>query len=148
MFVHFGDFDRTFALMDQIRRRMDRVWDDVDTNRPYFAGETASWPKINLYDTGTNLVLKADVPGLSEKDIQLTLNQDQLSINGERKIETQEGYSVHRQERSGLKFTRSLTLPCKVNPELTQATIKDGILTITLPKAVEAQPRQIAIKAQ
>ena len=153
MLSRFSELENTFALMNELRRRMDRVWDDVD---PKWQGPAASprslsasvFPPINLFDTGSSLVLKADVPGLSEKDVQVTLNGGGVFISGERKVVAPEGYSAHRQERSHVKFSRSLTLPCAVDPEKTTATVKDGVLTLTLTKAAEAQPRQIAVRAQ
>jgi HSP20 family protein len=148
MFTRFGDFDRTLAFMDELRRRMDRVWDDFDSGVTPGVLASGSWPRMNVFDTGSNLTLKADVPGMSEKDLQITLHADSLSISGERKVDAPEGYSVHRQERNGVKFSRSLTLPCKVNAEQSAALVRDGVLTITLPKAPEAQPRKIAIRAQ
>jgi HSP20 family protein len=145
MWTRFGDFDRTFSLMDELRRRMDRVWDEVDTGwAPSSA--TASWPRVNVFDDGATVVLQADVPGLAEKDLQITLNADTLSIAGERKVVAPEGYSTHRQERGGVKFSRSLTLPWKVDSEKTSASLKDGVLTLSLTKAAEAQPRQIAVR--
>jgi len=153
MLSRFSDLEHTFALMEELRRRMDRVWDDAD---PSWEGVRSSprsfsspvFPSINVYDGGANLVLKADVPGLSEKDVQVTLNEGGLSISGERRVATPEGYSAHRQERSHVKFSRSLQLPCKVNPEQTTAAVRNGVLTITLAKAAEAQPRQITVRAQ
>jgi len=136
------DFDRTFAMMDELRSRMDQLYGDFGDSRG-----AASFPRLNLFDTGSALVLKAEVPGLSEKDIQLTINQDVLTLQGERKSDAPEGYSVHRQERTPIKFSRSFTLLCRVNPETTSASLKDGVLSVTLAKAAEAQPRQIAVKA-
>jgi HSP20 family protein len=156
MLSRLGDFENAFALMDELRRRMDRIWDDVDPSWGAWqasmpsspALSAAVFPRINLFDMGSNLVLKADVPGLSEKEVQVSLHDGGIAISGERKVIPPEGYSAHRQERSHVKFSRSLTLPCKVNPEQTTATVKDGVLTITLAKAAEAQPRQITVRAQ
>jgi HSP20 family protein len=153
MLSRFSDLENTFALMDELRRRMDRVWDESE---PSWQGAPSSprifsarvFPRINVYDGGANLVLKADVPGLSEKDVEVTLNEGGLAISGERRVAPPEGYSTHRQERSHVKFSRTLQLPCKVNPDQTTASVKDGVLTITLAKAAEAQPRQIAVRAQ
>jgi HSP20 family protein len=152
MFSRFGDASRDFALLDEFRRRMDRVWEDMDSSWSggLPSGRTHSssaWPRVNLYDEGSNLVLKADVPGLSEKDVHVTLNESGISISGERKVAPPEGYSAHRQERTSFSFSRSLSLPCKVNPEQTQALVKNGVLTVRLAKAPEAQPRQIAVQA-
>jgi HSP20 family protein len=151
MFTRFGDGGSDFALLDEFRRRMDRVWDELDTSWTGSSNarmpSSSAWPRLNLYDEGPNLVLKADVPGLSEKDVQVTLNESGLSISGQRKVVPPEGYSAHRQERPSFTFSRSLTLPCKVNPEQTQALVKNGVLTVTLAKAPEAQPRQIAVQS-
>ena len=152
MFSRFGDAGRDFALLDEFRRRMDRVWEDIDPSSPADPSNvrthsSSAWPRVNLYDGGSNLVLKADVPGLSEKDVHVTLNESGVSISGERKVVPPEGYSTHRHERSSFSFSRSLALPCKVNPEQTQASVKNGVLTVTLAKAPEAQPRQIVVQA-
>jgi HSP20 family protein len=152
MFSRFGDASRDFALLDEFRRRLDRVWEDMDPSWTASRSNarthsSSAWPRVNLYDEGPNLVLKADVPGLSEKDVHVTLNESGVSISGERKVTPPDGYSAHRQERSSFGFSRSLTLPCKVNPEKTQASVKNGVLIVTLAKAPEAQPRQIAVQA-
>jgi HSP20 family protein len=152
MFSRFGEASRDFALLDEFRRRLDRVWEDMDPSWPAGpsnakAHSSSAWPRVNVYDGGSTLVVKADVPGLSEKDVHVTLNESGLSIAGQRKVAPPEGYSAHRQERSSFSFSRSLTLPCKVNPEQTQALVKNGVLTVTLPKAPEAQPRQINVQA-
>jgi HSP20 family protein len=151
MFSRFGDASHELTLLDEFRRRLDRVWEDLDpswsaNSSTARAHASSAWPRVNLYDAGSNLVLKADVPGVSEKDIQVTLNESGVSISGERKVAPPQGYSAHRQERTSFGFSRSLTLPCKVNPEQTQASVKNGVLTVTLVKAPEAQPRQIAVQ--
>jgi len=148
MWTQFGDLNRTLSVMDELRRRMDRVWSDFDSMERTDGIAAAAWPKTNVYDTGAHLVVTADVPGLSEKDLHLTLATDSLSINGERKVEVPEGYSAHRQERSAVRFSRSLMLPCKVDADRTTAAVKDGVLSITLAKAPDAQPRQIAVRGQ
>lgn len=121
MLSRFSDFENTFALMDELRRRMDGAWDDVE---PSWQGASSSsralsassFPRINFFDGGSNLVLKADVPGRSEKDVQVTLNEGGVTISGERKVVAPEGYSAHRQERSHVKFSRSLSCPARSTP--------------------------------
>jgi HSP20 family protein len=139
-----------FSMLNDFRRRMDRAFDDAfgaDLDMPRGAGVRASWPPANLVDTGPQLVLTAELPGLSERDVKLTLNQEVLTIAGERKNDAPEGYSVHRRERADVKFTRSFALPCRVNAEQTRASVKNGILTVTLEKAADAMPRQIAVSS-
>ncbi len=148
MLVRWGnDGDRSLEMFDDLRRRMDNLFQEFGTGwaRP---NDSMMWPRATLQDNGNTLMLTADVPGLSEKDVKLTLNQDVLMIEGERKVEVPKGYSVHRQERMPVRFSRSYRLASKVNAEKAQATVKDGVLTVTLPKAPESQPRQIAVRAQ
>jgi HSP20 family protein len=151
MLTRFGDFES--PLFDELRRRMDRLWEDFDSAHsvaswPAIPIASSAWPLVNLYDAGANLVVTADVPGANEKNLQINVGNDILSISGERKVDSHEGYSVHRQERGAVRFARSFTLPSKVEAERTTATVKDGVLTITLPKAAEAQPRQIAVRSE
>jgi HSP20 family protein len=144
----FGeDNDRTFGALDDFRRRMDRLFEGFDAR--WGAGEAygAGWPRAELRDAGAELVLEAEVPGLSDKDITLTVTQDTLGLAGERKADAPEGYAVHRRERGQQRFSRSFALPTKVDVERVAATVKNGVLTVTLPKAAESRPRQIAVKA-
>jgi HSP20 family protein len=148
MFNRFDGYDRTFSVFDELRRRMDSVWEDYQPLAfdPSFRA-SSSWPHVNVHDTGDTLVFTADVPGLADKEVQLTLTVDGLTLSGERKLTPPEGYSTQRQERPAAKFSRSWTLPYKVDADKTSATLKDGVLTITLAKAADAQPRQISVKA-
>lgn len=148
MWTHFGDFDRTFALLDELlRARVDRArGDDTGWGSELFA--TDVWPRVNVLDTPAAIVVRADVPGLSDKDLQVEIMGDTLSLRGERRVEVPEGYSVHRRERGGFKFSRSFTLPARISAEQTTASVKDGVLTLTLAKAPEARPRQIAVRSQ
>jgi len=146
----WSDFDDTFSAMSQLKATMDRAFEDVFGGRLADGGTSSltmrTWPRTNLIDAGTKLILTAEVPGLSENDIKLTLNQDVLTLSGERRVRAPEGYSAHRQERVAVSFSRSFTLPCQVNTESTTARVKDGILSVTIEKAADAMPRQIAIR--
>jgi HSP20 family protein len=135
--------------MDQLRRRMDRMLDDFDHNAESVGLHVGAgnFPRSNLYDNGAALVLEAELPGLTQADVTLTLNQEVLTISGARKAQLPEGYGVHRRERLPLKFSRSYALPAKVDPDKTTAVMKDGILTVTLEKAPELKPRQISVRA-
>jgi len=150
MLTRWTDYDTTFAALDAFRRRVDGLFDDYnrivgDEPRPGLSA--ASWPGMIVNDEGSELRLHAEVPGLSEKDITINLNQNVLTLSGERHVGVPEGYSVHRQERGSYTFSRSFSLPCEVDPEKASATVKDGILTIALAKAEAAKPRQITVKA-
>jgi HSP20 family protein len=141
----WNDFERSLVLLDDMRRQMDRLWDEFDgAQRSTPLG--TSWPRVNVVDTGESIRIDAEVPGLGEKDVQLSVHNDVLTIEGERRIRAPEGFTPHRQERVSVRFNRAVALPCKVDLERTAAAVKDGVLTITLTKAAESRPRQIAVK--
>lgn len=141
------DWDKSF---DTLRREMAQMLDEFEGGRwtsPSLLGGNQVWPRVALSDAGDRLVLWAEVPGLSHKDIQISLEQDVLTITGERKPARIEGYVMHRSERDAFRFTRAFALPCKVDGDHVQANVKDGVLTIALPKMPEARPKHIEIKA-
>jgi HSP20 family protein len=150
MLGSWSDFERTFAAMDELRRKVEQAFDDGQTHNGYDyydGGAGARWPRVTLWDAGPHLTLKADIPGVNDKDLNLQLTNDVLTVSGERRVAAPEGYSVHRQERTPTRFSRSFTLPCRVSAESINAALKDGVLTVTLPKAPESQPRQITVKS-
>ena len=147
MWTRWSDLDRTFAMLDDFRRRMDRAFEGYGRRGAEPAWEQTAWPRLTLQDTGEKLMLLAEVPGLSDKDVELNLDQNVLTLAGRRQVRAPEGYSVHRQERESVDFSRSFTLPCKVDPEKVSATVKHGLLTVEMAKAPEAKPRQITVKA-
>jgi HSP20 family protein len=136
--------------MDELQRRMNRLFDEFDAPQWPTRGMRmrAGWPPVNLYDSGDALLVEALVPGLTDKEIQVSCNQGVLTLAGERKPDVPEGFSVHRRERGQVSFSRSFSLPCEVDLERTQASVKNGVLKVKLPKAEQAKPRQITVKAQ
>ena len=99
-----------------------------------------------MHEDKDSYTVRIEVPGLRREDIEVSLQDGSLTIAGERKVETiKEGTEVHRQERCYGKFSRVLTLPATVAADHVKAAYKDGILTVTLPKAEEAKPRQINV---
>lgn len=104
-------------------------------------------PGFDVKETPEALILQADLPGLTEKDVNISLTGNRLTVTGERRAEQKrEGESYYTLERSFGAFTRSFTLPEEVNIDKVQAELKDGVLTLTLPKRPEAKPRQIPLK--
>ena len=146
MFTTVHDLDRMFGALDLFRNRMGGLFSDFD--RSFVRGwpQVESWPATNLYDAGENIELQAEVPGLSKEDLTINIQGNYLQIRGEQKSEAPEGYTVHRQERGTRKFSRSFTLPSEVDVDKVEATLKNGILTLVMPKAEAAKPKQIAIQ--
>ncbi len=142
-----GDLERDYSALDELRREMDRVFDDFDRYNTPGEATRAIWPRVSLSDSGQQLELRAELPGFSDQDIDITVEQGSLTIRGERRPQAPEGYSVHRQERSAMRFARGFTLPVLVDAAKVEATLSNGILLLKMPKAEEARPRQIQIKA-
>jgi HSP20 family protein len=131
-------------VFDQLRRELDRVFFDFERATPsrFDRGNNA----ISVKDEGAAYVLRAELPGVSEKDIELSVTGNTLSLKAERKLEAPQGHSAHRTERSGWTLARSLELPVQVDSSAVVAELKHGILTVTLPKSKEALPKQISVK--
>lgn len=143
MFSPWGTWD-PFEDMERLRRTFDRALDDFGRTQTARAGAI---PPLDLYDAGNSFVLEAEVPGFAAEDVKLTIEKEVLTLSGERKLEEREGFSLHRRERPPLKFARSVTLPARIDAERVAAKLEDGVLRIELPKAAEARPRQITVKA-
>jgi len=146
MFGYRTDLDHGFYLLEQLRRKMDRVFYDIDRGDDPFT-EQEAYPRANLYDDGKAFLLSVELPGVVESDFQLTLAENVLTLSGELKVESPEGYAAHRRERLPLRFSRSFALPSKVDSEKTSAKLENGVLTVTLEKAPESQPRTISVRA-
>ena len=154
MLMRWNDFGnlarsrtRDVDPFDALRREMNHLFFDFERGFPGLERQTSgSWPRATLEDTGAALVVRADLPGVEDKALELSVEESTLSIKGERQDSAPEGYSAHRKERAAFRFTRSFALPAKVDVEKVQAVLKHGVLTVTLPKAKEAQPRQISVK--
>jgi HSP20 family protein len=148
MLTGWTDFEHTLRTIDRLQRRMDRAF--LDWQEPLLARRRArpAWPATNVFETKEAFVVKAEVPGLTEGDVSVSVEEDALVVRGERKTEVPEGYRVHLRERAPVAFTRKLPLPARVDAGAVTAALENGVLTITLPKAKEALPRQIAVKAR
>ena len=123
---------------------MDDLFVEFETPRSRSQQERG-WPAINLYDHGESLIIYAAVPGLKDDEINISAQEDVVTLSGSKVTETPDGYTVHRKERSTVNFSRSFSLPIKVDFDKSVANLKNGILTVMLPKSPEAQPRRIAV---
>lgn len=148
MFARVGDLDRMFDAMGLLRSRFDNIFSEFDRTAGYEPrwSVISNYPRTNLYDKGDQFELVAEVPGLSKKDLDVKIQGNYLEISGKREVSAPEGYRAHRSERGSTSFTRSLTLPSDVDSGRVSASLKDGILVLTLPKSEAAKPRQISIK--
>lgn len=147
MAAPFTDLERTLLGWGGLGRRVAQMFEDLDQGAAYAPTPYAATTRLDVFDAGSAYVIWAEVPGLSEKDIQLTLKNDVLTVAGERKPDVPEGYQAHRRERATMRFSRSLRLGVKIEADKITATVKNGVLTVTLPKSPEATPRQIPVRA-
>lgn len=137
----------TFNQLTNLRDEINRLFEAP------FDGRTSdvlnTWaPAVDLYEDRENLVLRAELPGLKKEDIDVSLNDNVVTISGERRPEKKlEQSESSRQERVFGRFTRSLSLPKQVEAGAVKAAYVDGLLTVTLPKAAEFKPRQIEIRS-
>lgn len=148
MFTRVSDLDRMFDAMGLLRSRFDNLFNEFDQTAGYEPrwSVPGTYPRTNLYEKGDQFELVAEVPGLSKDDLDVKLQGNYLEISGKRQVKAPEGYRSHRVERGSATFTRSLTLPAEVDSDKVSATLKDGILVLTMPKSEAAKPRQISIK--
>ena len=117
-----------------------RMLSEPQSNRPWA-------PAVDIYESGQELVLKADLPDVDQKDIDVRVENQTLTLAGERRFEQQdEGKAYHRIERNYGKFVRSFAVPNTFDTENIRAEYKNGVLTVTLPKKEAAKPRQIKIE--
>lgn len=113
-----------------------------------FRGFGGSWaPAVDVFEKDNDIVLRAELPGIDPKKVEIRVENNTLSLSGERNAETEvKKENYHRVERSYGKFSRSFTLPNVVDVEKIRAEYKDGILQLTLPKRDEAKPKQIQVQ--
>ncbi|MHC4844095.1 MAG: Hsp20/alpha crystallin family protein [Planctomycetota bacterium] len=135
--------------MTSLQNRMNRIFND-----PFFRSERTddgltleNWnPVVDIYDNDDSVVIKADLPGLSKDDITIDLENQTLTVKGERSLENEvKEENYYRRERAFGKFHRAFTVPAEVNPDQIKANFKDGVLKIEIPKPEEQQPKQITV---
>jgi HSP20 family protein len=138
---NWSSFDRLSSLRDEVNRLFDFSLPARDS------GLFSGWsPALDVFDDKDSLVVKVELPGLKKEEINISLHEGVLTVSGERKRDTEkkEGQSF-RSERYFGKFQRSVTLPTAVDSSKVSASYKDGVLSVELPKAEEAKPKQIAV---
>jgi HSP20 family protein len=140
-------FENPFADFEQLRREMLRMFDAVASNDGAREISTGVFPPMNVTQDDSNFYLRAEVPGIKAKDLSISALRNRVSISGKREIpQENERVSYHRKERAEGEFSRTVTLPGEVVADRIEARYGEGILALTLPKAEEAKPRQIAVK--
>lgn len=137
-----------FRNLSGLQEQVNRLFDSTFRGQGDESALTTWAPSVDIYETENELVLKADLPDVSEKDIDVHVENNMLTVRGERKFEQkvkEENYL--RVERAYGSFSRSFSLPNTVNTEAIKAEYKNGVLTVTMPKRAESKPKQIKVSA-
>ena len=131
--------------VDRLQNEMNRLFEAYSPARMRTA---PGYPAMNIWTSEDGIKLTAEVPGVHSEDIDINVVGETLTLSGERKAdELKEGARYHRQERGYGKFTRSIQLPFPVDVNQVEATFKNGVLNVSLPRAEEDKPRKIAVKS-
>lgn len=143
--VKFTPARDLFAAQSRLNQMFNSLFSD---RMPDWSQETGTWaPEVDVEETKDAIVLRADLPGMSKKNMHIAVEDGRLTISGERQNEQSEkGRSFHRIERTYGSFCRTFTLPATVLGDKVEATYKDGVLEVTVPKAEEVKPREIEIR--
>ena len=140
-----------FSEIDTLQRSINRLFEDAGSARKERRDSAdAVWaPAVNTYEDKDAFLLSCDLPGMDQKDIKISLDNNTLTISGTRKLEHEEKKeNYQRVECVFGTFSRSFTLPATVNAEKIEANVDKGVLKIRLPKREESKPRQIEIRAK
>lgn len=137
----WGENDDARHPFGDLRKRIDRLFEDFDKGLPEVAG--AFSVRSNVSETDKEVSITAELPGVERKDIEVSVTGNQVTIKGEKKSEKEEkkddkGREFHRVERSSGSFRRLTTLPFDIDADTVKADFKDGVLTVTIPKPAEA----------
>jgi HSP20 family protein len=136
-----------FGEIERMRRDMDRLTENL-TRGAWGEPGAGVFPLMNVTEDKDSYYIRAELPGMKAEELDISITADTLSISGERKIAAEdEKAQYHRREREAGRFSRIVTLPAQVNAGKAEARCADGVLTVVLPKAEEAKPRQITVKA-
>jgi HSP20 family protein len=134
-----------FQQIERMQRELDRLFAHVTSEGP--PDRRAGWlPPVDIEQTADALVLKVDLPGIPRDAVSIEVHNGSLTISGQReeqRQDTHEGYVVH--ERISGSFARSFALPPHADPENVSATMKDGVLKVTIPRPTEESPRRITV---
>ena len=148
MHARFETSETLHHLRDEMDRLFTNVWGHVPRPSGLARLATASFPAMNVWETEHDLFFEAELPGVKESDLDLTVASGELTLRGKRGGAEIEEATYHRRERGTGTFARTLRLPVDVDAQRIEATLTDGVLLLKLPKAEAAKPRKITVKTR
>ena len=144
--VKWNDPNQKQDMSTLFKTEMNRLFQDF-FGHGFYPQLTSIFPPINLYENEDNLVLTAELPGISANDLDIQIKGEILHLTGERKFEGEKNEGCyHRRERESGKFTKKITLPYQVEADKIKAKLENGILSVTMPKKAQEKPKKITVK--
>jgi HSP20 family protein len=138
-----------FRSGNTLQEQVNRLFESTYGGRNSESALTTWSPAVDIYETENELVLKADLPAIDEKDLDIRIENNTLTVRGERKFEKQVNEDNYlRVERSYGSFSRSFSLPNTINTEAIRAEYKNGVLTVQMPKRAESKPKQVKVNVE
>jgi len=144
---HFSPSLDPFNALTSLQHELDRVFDNP-LGFDFGLSGRGVYPPVNVFSDKDGYVVKMEIPGLSLDQLNIEAHGRTLTLSGKREAKTPQGGSFHRRERNSGEFSRSLQLPADLDRSRAEASYKQGMLTVRIPKKEEAKPRQITIKAE
>lgn len=136
-----------FDDLASLRESMDKLFEDVFARRPRGQAPAIWQPAAEIFETDHEVVVRAELPGIDPKNVDITVTDDTLTIKGEARAEQEEkGRNYYRRELRYGAFVRSLALPAEVKGDAAKASYKNGILEIRVPKSERARPKQVKVE--
>jgi HSP20 family protein len=136
-----SDFAPLVQLRGEVNRLFENFFEDLPASRTY----GSAYPALNTWEDGDNAYLEAELPGMSMDDVEIYVTGNEVTIGGERKLGQPEGASWHRRERSQGRFSRTLSLPWEIDADHVEATLRDGVLSVKLPKCESCKPKKVKV---
>ncbi|MCU0596690.1 MAG: Hsp20/alpha crystallin family protein [Desulfobacterota bacterium] len=141
------DWRSPFDQLERMRRDLDRLAGDFSGN-VFKLPSAGVFPLLNVTEDQNNYYVRAELPGVKTDELDISVTGETLTLSGERKLpEEGEKASYHRREREAGSFSRVISLPARLDVDKVKAHAEDGVLTVVLPKAESAKPRQISVKS-
>lgn len=134
------------ANFGQFGRDMERLFSGFLPEVDIAVHRTRAFPPLNVWEEGDEYFIEAEVPGLTMDHLDLEVLGNEVMIKGRREMPQRENLTIHRQERGDGEFSRMLTLPAEIDAKRVEATLRDGVLLVKLPKAEAAKARKIQVK--
>jgi HSP20 family protein len=142
----YSGWRSSWREMERMRREMNRLFNDWPMQGRW--GTASSYPAMNVWIDENNAIVTAELPGIEPDDIDISVEEDTMTLRGKRDPELEtEGMTYHRRERRYGTFSRTFRVPFRVDGNKVEATFKNGVLSIVLPRAAEERPRKITVRA-